>query len=144
MTKVHRSALVMHSANAMFNLVNDVVSYPQFLPWCSDSKVIDVTESGVIACLQIQKGKIKHNLTTCNKISKDSFIKMELVNGPFKSLRGGWVFTPINEFACKVALDLEFEISGRLGAVALRGIFNEAANNMMDAFCQRANEIYGK
>lgn len=133
----------MHSAKAMFRLVNDVRSYPKFLPWCSHAKLISDGPAEVVARLDIAKGKIGHKFTTRNRLQENESIEMELVDGPFKYLKGVWHFKPLHDHACKVTLDLDFEFSGRLTTMALGGIFNEAANSMVDAFCKRANEIYG-
>jgi len=141
--KIQRSALVMHSAKAMFGLVNDVRAYPQFLPWCSRAKVIREDADEVVARLSIAKGGIGHHFTTRNRLQAYQRIEMELVDGPFKYLHGAWQFKPLHDHACKVTLDLEFQFAGRLTTMALGGIFNHAANTMVDAFCQRANAVYG-
>ncbi|MCF7982123.1 MAG: type II toxin-antitoxin system RatA family toxin [Pseudomonadales bacterium] len=133
----------MHSAKAMFGLVNDVCSYPKFLPWCTNAKLISHSSVEMVASLKIAKGRVGHNFTTKNQLSEDQRIEMELIDGPFKYLKGVWQFKPLHDHACKVTLDLDFEFSGRLTAMALGSIFNEAANTMVDAFCKRANEIYG-
>lgn len=144
MAKVHRSALVMHSANEMFDVVSDVAAYTQFLPWCAGSEIVEETDEGHVACLVIQKGKFRHTFTTLNRITENSGIQIELIDGPFKHLRGGWAFVPISDKASKVVLDLDFDISGRIGTVVLRGVVKKAADTMVDAFCKRANELYGK
>lgn len=143
MAKIHRSALVMHSAKTMFGLVNDIRSYPKFLPWCANAKLISDGPSEMVASLKIAKGKIGHKFTTRNQLSENERIEMVLIDGPFKYLKGVWQFKPLHDHACKVSLDLDFEFSGRLTAMALSTLFNEAANTMVDAFCKRANEIYG-
>lgn len=143
MAKIHRNALVMHSAKCMYNLINDVMSYPKFLPWCTQAKLLSDSPSEIVAMLSIAKGGLGHRFTTRNLLSEFERIEMELVDGPFKHLTGVWHFKPLTDHACKVTLDLDFEFSGRLTAMALGGIFNEAANTMVDAFCKRANEIYG-
>ena len=143
MKTVRRNALVMHSAAQMYALVNDIRSYPAFLPWCSGARIISETSAEIIASLDVAKGGVKKTFTTRNELTEDRIIKMELVDGPFQRLAGSWSFKALSEKACKVELDLEFEFSGRLMAVMLGPIFNEAANTMVAAFCKRADEIYG-
>ena len=143
MAKIHRSALVMHSAKSMFDVVNDVRAYPKFLPWCKSTQLISHSPSEMVARVDIAKGKLAHKFTTRNQLNAHERIDMELVEGPFRHLRGIWQFKPLHDHACKVTLDLDFEFSGRLTAMALGAVFNEAANTMVDAFCRRANEIYG-
>jgi len=65
-----------------------------------------------------------------------------LVDGPFKTLRGGWIFTALDEQACKVELKLEFEFSSRMIEMAFGKIFNELTSNMVNAFTNRAKQVY--
>ena len=68
---------------------------------------------------------------------------MELVDGPFRYLKGVWQFKPLETTACKVMLTLDFDFDSQLAKTALASICNQAANTMVDAFCKRANEVYG-
>ena len=67
---------------------------------------------------------------------------MQLVNGPFRSLSGGWTFSALSEDACKIELNLEFEFSSKLVEVAFGKVFNSLASSMVAAFTQRAKEVY--
>jgi len=67
---------------------------------------------------------------------------MKLVDGPLKNLSGHWHFRPLDDNACKVVLTLEFEFSSSLSRMTFGPVFNQAANTMVDAFCQRADQIY--
>jgi ribosome-associated toxin RatA of RatAB toxin-antitoxin module len=71
-------------------------------------------------------------------------IEMQLVEGPFRNLSGRWYFKPLQDNACKVVLTLDFEFSGSLSRMTFGPIFNQAANTMVDAFCRRADVVYGK
>ena len=143
MKTVHRNALVMHSAEQMYRLVNDIESYPLFLPWCSGSRLESATPEEIVASLDVAKAGVKKTFTTRNRLVENRRVEMALVDGPFQRLAGSWSFTPLNEEACKVELDLEFEFSSKLMAVMLGPVFNEAANTMVAAFCKRADEVYG-
>jgi ribosome-associated toxin RatA of RatAB toxin-antitoxin module len=69
-------------------------------------------------------------------------ISLELLNGPFKSLQGGWQFQELSQDACKIIFELNFEFSNKLTSFAFSSIFSELAGKMVDAFSQRANDIY--
>ncbi len=140
---IDRSALVFHSSERMYNIVNDVASYPAFLPWCSDAQIISLEQQQMIATLGIAKGAVRHQFTTRNSFISQNEIKMELVEGPFRYLQGVWQFKPLETSACKVMLKLDFDFNGQLAKMALATLFNQAANTMVDAFCKRANEVYG-
>lgn len=143
MPQIERSALVFYSAKQMFDLVNAVEDYPQFLPGCTATRVISKTEQELVASLQISKAGIGHTFTTRNKLFPYDKMTIELVDGPFKRLSGYWVFQPLNEHACKVILTMDFEFSSRLIQFAFGKIFNELTAAMVNAFTQRAKQVYG-
>ncbi len=132
----------MHSAEQMYALVNDVASYPQFLPWCATATLLEEGGDFVVACLEVAKGGVRQRFTTRNTLA-DYRIDMALVEGPFSQLGGFWEFHPLREDACKVSLTLEFELKQGLAKMAFGPVFNQAANSMVDAFCARAKHIYG-
>ena len=143
MPSIEKSALVSYSAEQMFNLVNDIDSYPEFVPGCADSRVVEQNGDYKVASLQISKAGIQKTFTTRNQLVKPERIDMELVDGPFKKLTGGWVFKPLSDDACKVELKLDFEFSSRLLGMAFGKIFSEVTSKMVDAFVKRAEQVYG-
>jgi len=133
----------MYSSKEMFNLVNDVDAYPEFLPHCSDAKIVTQQANTMTASLEISKAGIKKWFTTQNTFVDENTVKLQLVDGPFKSLQGQWHFRTLDESACKVELRLEFEFSSKLIELAFGKIFNDVAKNMVNAFTQRAKDVYG-
>ena len=142
MPNVNRSALVGFSAESMFDLVNNVSAYPAFLPGCAKTKVLEADEEYMKASLLISKGGLQQWFTTLNQLKRGEYIKMQLIDGPFTHLRGGWRFVPLAEDACKIELNLEFEFSSRLAQMAFGKVFSSIASNMVDAFTRRAREIH--
>ncbi len=142
MPQLKRSALVSYSAGQMYALVNDVNRYPEFLPGCSGSRVLEQRENIMKASVDVSKAGISKTFTTLNRLTPDISILMELVDGPFQSLSGGWYFTQLDESACKVELKLDFEFSSKLIEIAFGKVFNELTSNMVNAFVQRAKQIY--
>lgn len=143
MHKIERSALVNHSALDMFNLVNDVCSYPEFLKWCRTSKVVSESETEMEAELEIA-WKILHKMfTTKNSLKKGESIQLELVSGPFKSMKGEWFFKPLREDACKISMDIEFEFKSSISNMVFSAIFSQICDSLMGSFIKRADEIYG-
>lgn len=143
LNNVQRSALVPFSAAQMFALVEDVESYARFLPWCRRSVVHERSDDEMRASLEIAKGPLHKSFTTLNRLRPDESIEIQLVEGPFRRLHGEWRFETLGEGGCKVSLDLRFEFSSRLLAATLGPVFNEIAGTMVNAFCQRAREVYG-
>ena len=144
MTTINKSALVAYSAAQMYALVNDIKSYPYFLPWCSDSSVLSQDEDEIRATVVIAHGSLNKSFTTCNRLQRDKMVEMRLEKGPFKRLEGFWRFDVLGEQACKVSLDLEFEFKNRLVGMAMGPIFSQIANTLVDAFSKRAVDVYGK
>ncbi|MFY8326130.1 type II toxin-antitoxin system RatA family toxin [Pseudoalteromonas sp. ZZD1] len=143
MPQIEKSALVMYSSKEMFDLVNDVDAYPEFLPHCSDAKIVTQQANTMTASLEISKAGIKKWFTTQNTFVDENTVTLRLVDGPFKSLQGQWHFRALDESACKVELRLEFEFSSKLIELAFGKIFNDVAKNMVNAFTQRAKDVYG-
>ncbi len=133
----------MYSARQMFDLVNDVESYPEFLPWCSSTTLLSRTEEQVCAELEVARIGVSQRFTTCNRFVPGKYMDIKLVEGPFKHLSGRWEFKALREDACKVELELDFVFSGKLINAAFGAVFNQIANTLVDAFCKRADEVYG-
>ena len=144
MATIEKSALVHHTAEDMFALVDDVSSYAEFLPWCGGSQELSRDNDEVKASVQIAHSGLNKTFTTLNRLQKNKVIEMSLVDGPFKHLHGFWRFDALSEDACKISLDLEYEFSNRLIGMALGPLFSQIANTLVDSFCQRAEVIYGR
>lgn len=141
MPRVSRSALLPYPAAKLFELVNDVERYPEFLPWCAAAEVVSTQPGEMVAALVIRRGGLSERFTTRNAISFPDRIEMNLVDGPFERLSGAWQFTGLGE-GCKVELDLEFEYARGFLHRAIGSVFGKAASSLVDAFCQRARALY--
>lgn len=142
MPQISRTALVPYSAEQMYQLVNDVKSYPQFLPGCSGSRILDESASQMMAAVDVSKAGISKTFTTRNILVSNQSIIMQLVDGPFRKLMGGWKFTPIGDDACRIEFQLDFEFTNKLIELAFGRVFKELAGNMVQAFTVRAKEVY--
>jgi ribosome-associated toxin RatA of RatAB toxin-antitoxin module len=141
---VKKSALVSFSASQMFDLVADMEAYPQFLPWCHAAEILSRAEDRLCGRMEVARIGIHQSFTTCNRFTPGERMELELVEGPFRKLRGVWVFRPLREDACKVELELDFEFSGKLIHKAFGAVFHQIANSLVDAFCKRADDVYGR
>ena len=142
MSQISRSALVPFSAEQMYRLVNDVDSYPAFLPGCTGSRVLESSPQQMTASVDVSKAGISKTFVTRNTLTDNQSIQMQLVDVPFRKLSGGWRFTPLSDEACKVELNLDFEFTNMLVELAFGRIFKELASSMVQAFTQRAKEVY--
>lgn len=144
MPTVNRSALVRHSPQAMFDLVNDFERYPEFLPGCRRARLLEQDESHLVGELTLAKAGVEQSFTTLNELYAPERIELSLVRGPFRRLRGRWLFTPMGENACKVSLEMEFEFANRLLGMAFGKLFQQVAGQLVESFTRRADEVYGR
>ena len=142
MPRITRSALLMYSADQMFNLVNDVNAYPDFLPGCTGTRILDEHDNQMTAAVVVAKAGISTTFTTKNTLIPGQEVKMDLVDGPFKKLTGYWQLTELSEEACKISLQLDYEFSSKVFDMAFGRVFHSLTNNMVQAFTQRAKEVY--
>ena len=143
MTVIEKSALVRYPAHLMLQLVEDIESYPRFLPWCHASRILRRSDDTIEAELEVMRGGFRKSFATRNKRVSSQEIRMSLIKGPFSHLEGVWTFMPLREDASKIALNLEFEMRGKLSNLAFGAVFNQICNSMVGAFTQRAKELYG-
>ncbi|MBA2654190.1 MAG: type II toxin-antitoxin system RatA family toxin [Gammaproteobacteria bacterium] len=143
MTIIQRSAIVPHTAEEMYKLVNAIEDYPDFVPWCKQTVVHSRDEDEIHATLSFEGGGFNKSFTTCNRLQKNKMIEMRLIDGPFKHLEGFWRFEHHEDTHCMVKLDLEFELANKILGMAFGAVFNQVANSLVDAFSKRASEVYG-
>lgn len=143
MSSISRQAVVPYTPQEMFDLVNDVESYPRFLPGCRSAAVLERGEDEVKASVELAKGAVRKSFTTRNRLQRHKMIEMRLVEGPFRQLEGFWRFDPLEDGRTRVALDLDFEFSSRLVRTVVGPVFHQVANSLVDAFVRRAREVYG-
>ncbi len=144
MPTISRTAYVPYSAGEMYQLVVDVGSYPHFLSWCAAAQAHEENDEVQIATIDIARGPLKRSFTTRNRLLPDQSIDMDLVEGPFRSLKGQWRFDHIESHGCKVSLSMDYEFGGRFVQRAIGPLFNKIASQMVTAFCVRAEKVYGR
>ncbi|MGH8165099.1 MAG: type II toxin-antitoxin system RatA family toxin [Rhodanobacteraceae bacterium] len=142
MTHVHRQALVRHTPQQMFDLVNDVEAYPARFAWCASAEVLERDDVHAVARLDLRFAGVVQHFVTRNAIVRPSRIGMQFVEGPFRSLTGEWTFRALGDSACKVELMLDFEISNWLTGAALRIGLQKLADQMVDDFVAESNKAY--
>lgn len=143
MALVEKSVLVGYSTQQMFDLVDQIENYPQFLPWCGGTNVKIREEALVVATIHIDYLHLKQSFTTKNTQQTPNRIQMQLQEGPFQQLDGLWRFTELSAEACKVDLLLHYEFSSKLVESIVNPVFSLIAGTLVEAFVARAEKIYG-
>lgn len=144
MNSISRFAHVPYSAHEMYELVADVESYPQFLPWCRGARIIARDEVSTVAALDVAFSVLHKSFTTRNRLYPVQAIDMQLVEGPFKHLQGRWRFDALAPQASRISLDLQFDFSNRLAGATLSPVFTQIADTLVDSFKHRATMVYGE
>jgi ribosome-associated toxin RatA of RatAB toxin-antitoxin module len=164
MREIKHTALVAQPPRRLFDLINDIGSYPTFIPWCTHAKVLSRSEREIVATIGVQRGPLQSEFTTRNELEPDRRVLMHLVTGPFKMLEGEWLLTPIvpagykplsgdlpaadaqslpapEGTGCRVQLTMKFAFKNALTAVLFEQKFAETAASLMDAFVARARAL---
>jgi ribosome-associated toxin RatA of RatAB toxin-antitoxin module len=142
MITVARQALVAYGAAEMYELVEDLESYPRFLPWCSGVEVALREPGRTVATIQVDFRGVRQAFTTENVHRHAERISMRLVQGPFRHLAGEWRFTQLGEAGCRIDFELAYQLASPLLARVAGPAFNHIANTFVEAFVRRADALH--
>jgi coenzyme Q-binding protein COQ10 len=147
MHKITETKIMPFTANQIYDLVVDIENYPNFLPWCKNAKIIkEISKNNIHAELLINFKNIYEKYTSdvyFNKINENQYnIEAIAIKGPFKRLVNKWQIVLIDQKKSKVDFYLEFEFNSIILTKMLGTIFSSATHKMINAFENRANELY--
>ncbi len=142
MTIVKKSRTVPYTCEQMYSLVNDIERYGEFLPYFDHSVVHHRDEDEVQATLVVIAAGVKKSFTTRNRLQPNKMIEIRLIDGPFSHLEGFWRFDATAQ-GCLISFDLEFDFAGKMLSMLLGPVFEQISDKMVDAFCERAQSLYG-
>ena len=147
MPKQEESKTVRYTKDQMFDLVADIDRYDEFLPWCNNSKIISAKKEGdkkiVIADLEIGYDQFVYTYRSEVKLYEDkSQINVRNLDGPFKYLENNWKFITVSENECEIQFNIDFELNISLLDILMKKFFDLAFQKMVEAFINRAKEIY--
>jgi len=141
MARVEKSVLVAHTPERMFELVDRVEEYPDFLPWCGGTELKLRDEHRTVATIHIAYLGIRQSFTTENIKTHPREMRITLQDGPFAELEGDWSFFPLGDDACKIEFRLQYVFSSRVLETVLAPVFSHITNTFVDAFVRRADEV---
>ncbi len=144
MQRVKKMALVPYTDQQMFDLVNNVQDYPQFLPFCSKTELVSQDANHICASMTFAKGGIEKSFTTRNILTPYEYMEVHLVDGPFKHLEGFWRFVALADGDCRIEFELNYEFNSRMLMMLFGPLFSHVANTLVDTFIKRADEIYAQ
>ncbi|HCZ49813.1 MAG TPA: ubiquinone-binding protein [Gammaproteobacteria bacterium] len=145
--EIRKSVVVAHSPQHMFSLVNDVESYPQFLPWCSSARVLQRDQDSMVASLDMAMAGLHKRLTTRNLLVPHQRVELRLVEGPFSRFHAVWSFDDVGADdlpQTRVGFHIAYALAGRLLGAALGPVLGVIADGLVDSFSRRADALYGR
>jgi ribosome-associated toxin RatA of RatAB toxin-antitoxin module len=143
MKKLAKTVTLHYSPEAMYQLVADIPSYHEFLPYCQASHMKDLGNNLVDGTLQVGYRGLHYTLVTRNQMIAPKQINVKLLEGPFKTLLGRWSFNPLPSGGCEIVLQIQYEFKNFLLSLTLERIMNPAIDIIVNAFVNRARELYG-
>jgi ribosome-associated toxin RatA of RatAB toxin-antitoxin module len=141
MPTVRKSVIVDRPAPAMFDLVDDVESYPQFLPWCARTEVFERTEQVTVARLDIDYHGLTSHIATRNQKHAPERMVLEFVEGPFDKFKGHWHFHGLGDEGCRVDFALEYAFANLAFEAMLGPVFGHIIETLVERFVERAESI---
>ena len=139
--EVRRSILVPHSAEAMFDLIEQAEHYPRFLPWCVGATILERSDDWVAAQLDFSYAQVSFSLRTRNAKRRPEWLRVRIVDGPFRRFDGDWRLTPLGDLGCTVEFDVAYELSGAIFDRLARPTVEFVARSVIDAFVGRAELV---
>jgi coenzyme Q-binding protein COQ10 len=131
-----------YSPEQMFDLVADVSSYAQFLPWVSAVRVKSDSDTEMVADLMVGFKSLRERFTSRVKKERPHSIEVDYVDGPLKYLHNGWTFRSDGQGGTLIDFSVDFEFKSRIFEMIAGQMFDRALRKMIGAFEQRAKALY--
>ncbi len=138
MKRIYKEEDINIATPIIFDLINNVEKYPDFLPWCTKTEVEHESENIINGKIFISKSFIKWDFSTKNTIEKNKSICLSLIDGPFESLDGKWTFTSIDKNNTNVSLEINYKFKNSLIELSIEPIFTTIMNSILKSFISQA------
>jgi ribosome-associated toxin RatA of RatAB toxin-antitoxin module len=135
--------LVPYPVEGMFDLIEQAEHYPQFMPWCVDATILERSDDWVAGKVDFAFLELRFSFVTRNAKRRPDWLRVRVVDGPFRRFDGDWQLTRLGELGCKVEFDVAYEIADGLLDLAARPAVDFVAGTMVDAFVERAGRLFG-
>jgi len=139
--EVHKTALVDHPVESMFDLIEAAENYPQFLPWCASAVILERTDTIVAARVVVNYHGAKFTLVTRNPKRRPEWMAIDMEQGPFRRFAGNWHLSPLGADGCKIEFRLHYDFASPVLARVAGPVFDRIANTLVDAFVTRASTL---
>ena len=137
---VHRSALVAHTPERLFDIIEAAEHYPQFLPWCAGAQILQRNDDVVAARIAVAWRGVRFSFVTRNPKRRPTWMAIGLEEGPFRRFDGQWTLAPVADWGCRVDFRLDYEMNSTLLGSLAGPVFHHAVDTLVDAFVRRADQ----
>ena len=145
MPKASVTRHIARDKQTLIDFVLDIEKYPEFIPFCIDSKVYETNDNGneigIIADLTIGKRPFIDTYKSDVRYDKKSdSIHVTNIDGPLKHLENNWKFVEKDNLT-EVQFDVDFEIKNKFLNLIMEKSFQFGLNKIADAFQRRAENL---
>ena len=145
MPKSRQRKIINYNANDLFNIVLDIESYPEFIPWCSNAEIISKKKNNLVADLIIRYKYFNETFRSYVYFhKKDLIINVKYTEGPLKFLKTNWNFKKISKDKTEIIFDIDIKFKFSFFNNLLKSFFNMIESKMIKAFEKRAKDILSK
>lgn len=144
MPGIRETRRLPYSCEQMFDLVADVGRYAEFLPWVIATRVRTDSETEMVADMLVGFKAIREKFTSRVAKNRPDQLKVFYVDGPLKDLDNDWTFRPMPDGGCELDFSVDFTFKNAVFEALAGQYFDRAFRKMVQAFEQRADELYGR
>ena len=134
---IKKEAIILRDIESVFNIVNRVDLYKNFVPHCVESEILSEESDQMTAKLNFNIKSLSTSFTTKNVVKKYSSIDMKLIEGPFKYLDGKWEFKEI-EGTTIIFLTIDYKAKNKIIEYAIGKSLEKITNTLVRAFVKEA------
>jgi coenzyme Q-binding protein COQ10 len=132
-----------YSPEQLFDLVADVRSYQEFLPWVAATRIRSDSETDMVADMVVGFRALKETFTSKVRKRRPHEIEIDYIEGPLKYLHNSWKFAPDGKGGSEVSFCVDFAFKSRIFESLAGQMFDRALRRMIGAFEERADALYG-
>ncbi len=140
--ELHKSVLVAHSAEQMFDLIEAAEHYPDFLPWCASATIVERDDAVVVADIEVDVRGVRFGIRTRNPKRRPEWMAIHLERGPFRRFHGEWHLTPLTADGCRIEFELRYDFDHSVVGKLAGPVFDRVANTLVDAYVARADRVH--
>ena len=134
--------ILLYNSLDLYKIVLDIEKYPEFIPWCEASRIIENKNNIIIADLLIRYKHFNEKFRSFVKYNKNDLkISVEYTEGPLKTLFTNWKFNEINKKKTLVEFEIDFEFKFNPLQLLINNFYKVVENKMIQAFEKRAYDI---